>query len=326
MDLFFVLSGFLITRILIQQRETESYFKKFYARRALRIFPLYYLVLFLYFVVPLLFGKPSFASASVTANQFWLWTYLTNIPYPTLQLGDLAHFWSLAVEEHFYLFWPFVVFFTPLKKMEAVCLVLITGVLATRLSLYFIDIEMRYITLNTFCRVDTILFGCLLGILSLKKNFYGIYLKFGRIKRICIVLIAIYVALIGFTPLGSSEGIKDLSLLLMYSIFSLYFMTLIADASFAKEKGSFLRLLDNPYLQYIGKISYGIYILHLPMQRLASLAQTKLFPNLPQHYDHFAVQWIWVCAQVVLTIAASALSWHLFETNFIRLKKRFAYP
>src|ERR1700689_1878053 len=112
-DLFFVLSGFLITGILWDSKGDPQFFRNFYVRRTLRIFPLYYAVLAVLFValplVPALYPAPLAESA---AHQQWVWTYATNF-YLALKeqwaLPYVSHFWSLAVEEHFYLAWPWVV-------------------------------------------------------------------------------------------------------------------------------------------------------------------------------------------------------------------------
>ncbi|MCA9081017.1 MAG: acyltransferase [Planctomycetaceae bacterium] len=102
-DLFFVLSGYLITSILLRQRGCTGALKNFWGRRFLRIFPLYYVVLTLAWIVPQIRTLP----VDVAASDAWLWSYLANIP-PTIshQETSLPHFWSLAVEEQFYLFWP----------------------------------------------------------------------------------------------------------------------------------------------------------------------------------------------------------------------------
>src|SRR5262245_39580963 len=106
-QLFFVLSGFLITRNLLDSRAADNYFQSFYWRRVLRIFPLYYLTLIAGLVIaPRLFQFPSGALASLQ-NQAWLWTFLSNWTQPLgLEVSGFSHFWSLAIEEQFYLVWP----------------------------------------------------------------------------------------------------------------------------------------------------------------------------------------------------------------------------
>ncbi|MBS0244284.1 MAG: acyltransferase, partial [Proteobacteria bacterium] len=125
-ELFFVLSGFLITGILYDARSKPNYFKNFYIRRTLRIFPLYYGVLFLTFVVAPLIPWLSGPTLSYMAeHQAWAWLYATNV-FIAIKgywaYAYLEHFWSLSVEEHFYLFWPFLVYWlapSPRRLMAA---------------------------------------------------------------------------------------------------------------------------------------------------------------------------------------------------------------
>src|SRR6185295_16426951 len=113
-DLFFVLSGFLITSILLDAKQKPHYFRNFYMRRTLRIFPLYYAVLAVTFVLlPLAGWSTTRLFPEAHANQGWLWFYGANV-LQSLRgewcLGGFNHFWSLAVEEHFYLVWPLVIY------------------------------------------------------------------------------------------------------------------------------------------------------------------------------------------------------------------------
>lgn len=120
-DLFFVLSGFLITRILLQSQGTSNYFSRFYYRRSLRIFPLYFLTLAVLLVVlpKLHSGEATFIEA--IEKQSYLWTYTTNLKMSwdnAWGFGYLDHFWSLAVEEQFYLVWPLVIFMAPTRVLR----------------------------------------------------------------------------------------------------------------------------------------------------------------------------------------------------------------
>ena len=123
-DLFFVLSGFLITGILLRHRLQDGALKKFWGRRILRIFPLYYGTLLFVQFFPELRTLP----LSDSAGDIWLWSYLANIP-PTFQNLDtsLPHFWSLSVEEQFYLFWPLVVCWLSPRATVRTCLVLVAA-------------------------------------------------------------------------------------------------------------------------------------------------------------------------------------------------------
>src|SRR6185369_10595810 len=125
-DLFFILSGFLITGILLKTKNSEHYFLNFYARRVLRIFPLYYgVLLFVFWVLPNII-KLDVAAKYITSQQWWLWTYLNNFPgHPSLdssKIYQLGHFWSLAVEEHFYLVWPLMVYSFSAHRLKKICL------------------------------------------------------------------------------------------------------------------------------------------------------------------------------------------------------------
>lgn len=132
-DLFFVLSGFLITGILLRSKDRPHYYRNFIARRALRIFPLYFASLLLGLIVlPQLFGTDMFDKAR--DQQLYLWTYTTNLRMSWLNswcFGPFDHFWSLAVEEHFYLVWPAILCFTR-QRLLWVCLTLILTVLVGR--------------------------------------------------------------------------------------------------------------------------------------------------------------------------------------------------
>ena len=142
-DLFFVLSGFLITGILLETRGTAGFFRNFYARRTLRIFPLYYGVLFVIFVVlphyrP--FDTPGLQT--IARNQGWFWTYLTNFGFivhgSVFGNSDwllLNHFWSLAVEEQFYLVWPLLVYLLSGRSLRVICVFLFVEALFLRSGL-----------------------------------------------------------------------------------------------------------------------------------------------------------------------------------------------
>src|SRR6185503_15568764 len=113
-DLFFVLSGFLITGILLETKGRPGYFRNFYIRRTLRIVPLYYAVLaLLFFVLPIgMFAQYDASLLQMHSVQGWLWSYLSNYrlgPETSFSIPYVSHFWSLAVEEHFYLLWPTVI-------------------------------------------------------------------------------------------------------------------------------------------------------------------------------------------------------------------------
>jgi peptidoglycan/LPS O-acetylase OafA/YrhL len=162
-DVFFVLSGFLITGILLDARgETDQladgYFRNFYARRTLRIFPAYYLFL----VVVLCVGRPP-----MPHGTWWYWAYLTNVliarhgwPDGTWETG---HLWSLAVEEQFYLVWPAIIAWTPRRHLSALCLCLIVAAVTLRALLVYHGAALAGYVLMP-ARADTLVLGATLAI------------------------------------------------------------------------------------------------------------------------------------------------------------------
>jgi peptidoglycan/LPS O-acetylase OafA/YrhL len=136
-DLFFVLSGFLITGILYDTASAPQYFRNFYARRVLRIFPLYYGTLAVFFFLIPLVIDISDTFEELLRDQLWYWSYLVNVQialeyWPSF--FALGHFWSLAVEEQFYLVWPLVVFFLKRRSLIAICVVCIVGAFLVRVG------------------------------------------------------------------------------------------------------------------------------------------------------------------------------------------------
>ena len=123
-DLFFLLSGFLITGILFDTKFSRHRMKNFYARRSLRIFPLYYGVVTLWFLVFQWSTRGStYGSGRRPAEEVWMWLYAVNwgIVFHDYGFGVMHHFWSLAIEEHFYLIWPLVIWFSRRKTAINIC-------------------------------------------------------------------------------------------------------------------------------------------------------------------------------------------------------------
>ncbi len=156
-SLFFVLSGFLITRLLLAAKGNNNYFKNFFFRRALRIFPLYFLILIFYYYL-----IPYFSGESNNAPIWYFWFYLQNIAltfnWPN---NGPSHFWSLAVEEHFYLFWPFVVFYFNERKVLFIGITLIIISVLFRFLLIKFNYEPFYFTLT---RMDDLVLGSFLAV------------------------------------------------------------------------------------------------------------------------------------------------------------------
>ena len=320
-DLFFVLSGFLITGILFDSLEDPRFFSKFYARRILRIFPLYYGVLIVLFLLtPLLHLHWN--------GMGWLLVgYLQNFRPalidnfgPSPQIG-LFHFWSLAIEEQFYLVWPAAVFFIRDKRKLFFTALSISAVaILLRLTLVACGFPAIDIHVNTLCRADSLLLGGALSLLY-RSRYWPRVLQFapaGFLGAAAIILAS--VVLVGLDPVHSrsgmfwTEGIR-------YTVLSVGFACLLAWALRPRSVGLwFFELLP---LRFFGKYSYGIYVLHALLMgyflhyfRPAILAVT--------HSKLLAVAGSGFIAMAIGVIAAY-LSYHLYEKRFLRLKRYFDY-
>ena len=169
-DLFFVLSGFLITDILLNSLGKPNFLKNFYLRRIFRIFPLYYLVLVICLLIIPRIGSLHLNTQYYTENQGWLWSYLQNWLFIFKEpYGDkiLLHTWSLAVEEQFYLVWPLIILLIRKPKILlafVLLLLIFTGV--ARYMIWDKQVEdLAYASLYTFTRIDGLCIGCALALL-----------------------------------------------------------------------------------------------------------------------------------------------------------------
>ncbi|HJU84393.1 MAG TPA: acyltransferase [Holophagaceae bacterium] len=303
-DLFFVLSGFLITRILIATRENPGYFRIFYARRTLRILPLYYffLVLF-YFVAPWLQHQP----VAPFRETWWYWCYLQNIPqtFRTLASAGPIHYWSLAVEEHFYLIWPLLVYLTPTRWLARVSGGLIVlAILFRAVFLYHLHVSAFYFTL---CRMDALAFGTLLACLEATDRLGAQKRRFAWI--LAIMPLVLVVAWTRVTGTG-----LDLVQLVKFSLEALVYAALIGMVVLKGGSGWVQRVFGHPALSFTGRISYGLYVYHeLCFVMVAAIPFAMRHPllRLPLSFGvAFLVSWA---------------SFQLLENPVLNLKKYFGY-
>lgn len=245
-DLFFVISGFLITSILLKSKGSFfSSYKNFVGRRTLRIFPIYYLTIFIMLVAGYQPVRDTALSLiTYTFNYAWI--------YDNLPLSSVTHFWSLAVEEQFYLFWPF--FILSLRHKPAVLMGITLGVIAlcyTQLSCDVFGSVTPYNYVGLFPRAGSLCVGSMGGILFTLGHLPHEVLK-DRVVEYLVVLGLL-------ATLMTQYPIKTLVL----AICSLYFVLKTVHSDF--NTGVLNRLLMNKWLMYVGTISYGIYIFHMPI-------------------------------------------------------------
>ncbi|ARV15119.1 acyltransferase family protein [Polaribacter sp. SA4-12] len=308
--LFFVLSGFLITRILLNTKSDEGYFKKFYLRRSLRIFPLYYFFLFFsFFVAPYLFGSGEpcvYSRYTPVSDQLYFYTYLQNFArtFGWLTTNGPGHFWSLAVEEHFYLFWPFIIYFFSNKNIIRIIALIIVFAFTLRIYMVNNGVGVFYFT---FTRFDSLAIGALLAFLELKKYFNSDKLKL--VKPVLLILV-VSIGLISFFFSGEGNNyvqvVKYLILPLTY-FFGLWYVLSIKHDSFINKS------LNFSYLQFSGKVSYGLYVYH-PFVYFLIDSYLSI--------DYIILDFL---VKFSLSYLISFISFELLEKKFLKLKKHFEY-
>jgi peptidoglycan/LPS O-acetylase OafA/YrhL len=322
-DLFFVLSGFLITGILLDAKHKPHYFRTFYARRTLRIFPLYYAVLVVTFlIVPALRPYPSPGHHQVAAQQGWLWLYGSNIksslttderPFSAGWI-QMDHFWSLAVEEHFYLAWPLVVYLAAGRRLGAACLLMIGVAPVIRTWLYLRGDDTLAFNALTPCRMDQLAMGCLVAILARHPT------AATRLAR------AAPLVLLGTgTLLLTLWNTEIREMVLGGTMLGVFFSALLITVLSARSQNPLKRAFQCPPFRLLGKYSYGMYVLHpfllavlttyLPHDRLGRFAHSGPVGVL-----------LFMTLAFAATLAAGWLSWNLFEKHFLKLKRFFEYP
>ncbi len=316
-DLFFVLSGFLITDILLKTVGNKNYLRNFYMRRVLRIFPLYYICLILFLIVlPRL--NLQFDVKYYTDNQLWLWTYLQNWLYIFKDGGQtqaLHHLWSLAVEEQFYLLWPLIILIIrkPKYLLLAISLLLV-AVITLRLWVWNNQIaDLAYFNLYTFSRIDGICIGCMVALIQrININFFKKY------TTVIVLVFAILNFLFFFINRKYQFTFPYLALV-GYTTFAMMFGLLVNETVSGKTK-LINYIFSIRILKFFGKISYGLYIFHWP---LYLLLHPYLYSWVSGHTNALPGQF---AVSVIVTLAAIILSWisyRYFENYFLRLKERF---
>ena len=297
-DLFFVLSGYLITRILLDSRESPHYLRNFFMRRLLRIFPLYYLALVaFYFVWPAL-GLLTWTPFS---KSFWFWFDIQDFAIsfaPSLQRGP-DHFWSLAVEEHFYLIWPFVVLWARRRNLYKVIGGAILISLACRLALPNYDIFYF-----TFARLDGIAIGAALAVFLKDANQESLAKLTLWIKRV-VPLAGLALILQLFLPRISLPVVHVLRNTLIAAVYACALLLVLRNQQTRAGK-----LLASASLRSVGKYSYAMYVIH---------------PFLLTWLGHRGLQnsVLGLIEAMLVSYAAGWVSWIVLERPMLSLKRYF---
>ena len=318
-DVFFVLSGFLITGILLEARGKPRYFLNFYARRVLRIFPLYYAVVFLSLVfLPRAMPWTLAKFGTVNRDGVWYWFHLSN--FAIARRGAFVHgildvSWSLAIEEQFYLIWPTIVLFGSRTALRGICLSLVVVSCLARIILLIHHTNPIAVYTLTFCRLDGLAIGALLAMCARgdELNFLSRH------------LFALSGAALGITsflfactwgrfdrPIAGSLLFTSISLLAACAI-----VAILTDPT-----SGIARVFSWAWLRALGRYSYAMYLFHYP---LAALLRERLLRRLAHLLwgSSLPLQLAFDLAGIGLAFAAAVASWHCYEKWFLKLKRYF---
>lgn len=313
-DLFFVLSGFLITGILIDNREANNYYKVFYIRRITRIFPLYYFFLLIFIILSSSSNNLPVLNQELFINVLPIGSYFLYIQnFYMAIVGDfgnefLAVTWSLAIEEQFYLLLPLLIRINKPNRFPITVLFFISIPLILRASLptggYF-DFVL------TPWRFDSLFMGAFLAVIYRSPNFLELLLR--NIRYIKILFVALLVFFV------YSSIVEDLGSLDHLFIFSILYGCLIF-LSLAEKDSSLTKIARNRHLIFLGNISYGVYLFH---QIINGLLHYGFFKQMPSIQDLPTV--IVTLLSLLLTILISFISYRVFERRFINFGHRYSY-
>lgn len=315
-DLFFVLSGFLITGILFDAKGEMHFFRHFYTRRVLRILPLYYgsLVLFL-LVAPSLLSPSQFPTKHAIEDQHWLWLHAANFSFlirGDWSLGRLDHFWSLAIEEHFYFVWPFVIFLCTRKSALWICGLGFVGTMIARIAwLKAEGADIAVETLTVF-RIDGLLAGAWLALAIRGPGGKGNLVTPAKWTLVATSILLAPMLLTGKRLMMIPE-----------TLFAAFFAALLALIICGSAHAWYTKLCETRFLRFFGKYSYAMYIFQNPLIPLTALLVTS------QHLEtltgsFIAGRMLYGLLMVVITTGAALLSWNLFEKHFLSLKEVLA--
>jgi len=321
-DLFFVLSGFLITGILVDTREAENYFKVFYARRVLRIFPLYYATL-IGILVAAHFIHPYPTQMPLPADRYLYFLFLTNwlcLWKGTWGANVLGHFWSLAVEEQFYLLWPLSVWLIAPKNLKAVAAWLSVSAVVIRVVWAMHGGLGQSMSMMTFGRMDSLLVGAICAILFRDDAALGKikawlpWVALGMIGGFFVMMTCLH---------GRSEHTSALLVQTVgYSMLALGCGALVLHSAGSEDSPTLLqKILRNRSLSKMGAYSYGFYVFHVPVIGAAKLLIVPRVSNATQATLWFPLVLMAVLGVVTFAISAASFEW--FEEPILNYKRYF---
>lgn len=319
-DLFFVLSGFLITRILIAERQRPDYYSRFYLRRVLRIFPAYYFTLMMvYLLVPLIY--PPIRDAQVLYQWPWFLLHAQNWGMATQHAAydwpGIHHFWSLAIEEQFYLVWPLLVAMTPPERLRRVCIVLIIGSIATKLVLVGARASWSAVYVTTTARLEGLAYGAFIAALTPATVLFW--------RRWITCLGGLGLAGLALVAAAGASMTSKLTLIWAIPCASALFGWLL----FAIREGTLPRFLagflQSRILVWFGRYSYGLYLCHYVIYWCLRPYVPAWLGDSTETPDNASVLLLGVMT-LTLSILYARIMYAMIEAPALRLRDRWRKP
>lgn len=319
--LFFVLSGFLITGILLDTRDSPRYFRDFYLRRTFRIFPLYYVVLLIAFTVvaPLLGGTAWAASAH--RDQAWYWAYIANWLPHGRGIAGLSHFWSLGVEEQFYLVWPMLLLVTGGRWFPRVAVAIFVCAFFFRWWFLSAGGSPGWLYESTFARCDALALGALLAYAARSPDWFRRLWRwrYRTFAGAVLVVLAVAVRTHGLEfddPTVELVGQPAIAIMFAFPLFT-------TACPSNRVESRMTRCVSAKWLRLLGKYSYAIYVIHMPLH---TVLKGVAAPVVNGHGPWGSMVLMFVYCTVILGLSTlfALASWHLIEKRFLLLKDRLA--
>jgi len=322
-QLFFVLSGFLITGILLDARDAPDYYRSFFVRRALRIFPLYYATLLVLFVLLPALGLVPASFKCDAMVELSYWTYFSNWYGPFHQGPDpVSHFWSLALEEQFYFLWPFVIHRRSAGWVMRLCLAIAAASLLLRVVMLLAGTPAQAIYQFLVTRMDALALGGAAAAAFRVPSAASWTLDHRRF-----LLGASLLSLVGGAVLSRGYNFTHpVTLSLGFTFLAVGFALLVAAVVAADLLGAagWPAALRWSFLRRVAKYSYAMYVLSVPLHFLVGkpvLSALGLAAG-----NSILVDLAYIIVGTALSFLAAAASFHLLEVHFLNLKDRFAPP
>jgi peptidoglycan/LPS O-acetylase OafA/YrhL len=325
-DLFFVLSGMLITGILMDTRDSPGYFRSFYGRRTLRIFQLYYAALFIVlFVLPALPGPFRGEPFSPREGNWSLWLYLMNVVFALGNGREIVHgmlfpFWSLGVEEQFYLMWPLLVWVLPRRALGWASAALMVGALALRCGMTAAGVSPLATYTFTLGRVDALAAGALLAVAARQAGGLARW-RPTAVRTGWACAAGLGAVVIATRNTSNMTGLMQTA---GFSLVAVLFAAFLALLLTSGPSHPLTRFMELRWMRHIGARSYGLYVWHMVV--IWPMLRTRLLPRMGVDLASPLYPLIVTAVALAASLVVSEASWRLVEQPFLKLKRYVPRP